>query len=137
MTPPQQPDQQVLTCFLVPRLAEADHLQTVSHHRLCAIDLISTSCKGCCSESQLHNSYKMAYSFGLHPGPDLLQLSVCTAPNIRPEYWLRIYCVWSTSPRTGQLRSEAQQRRIFPTTDSHTASKRMTFKLLPVLNPAW
>jgi len=98
--------QQVLTCSPVSRLAEVDRLQTVSHHRLCAVYLISNPCKGSCCQLQLHKSYEIAYSFDLHPGLDMLQLPVCPAPNIRPEFWLRIYCVWSTSPCTGQLRSE-------------------------------
>ena len=106
MAPSQQPDQRVHICSLVSRLAEADHLQTISHHRLCAVCLISNTGVGCCCGSQLHESYEMAYSFGLHPGPDMLQLSVCTGPITRSEYRLRIHCVWSTSPCSGQLRSE-------------------------------
>ncbi len=102
MTPPQQPYQQVLTCFPVSGLAKVDRRQSVSQHRLCVAYLFSNTCKSSSHQTRCYTSYEGAYSFDLHPGFDVLQLPGCAGPDIRP----RNYCVWPTSPCTCQLRSE-------------------------------
>jgi len=106
MTPPQQSYQQVLTCSPAPRLAEVDLLEVASCHQLCAICQLSATCKKIYSQTQLYTSYGVAYSFDLHPGLAMLQLPVCAASDKRSRFRLRIYCVWSTSPSTCQLRSK-------------------------------
>ena len=82
----EYPNQQELACLPASRPAEADLCIVFRGppSALQIVDPLSETVDLLPSDAELIPYYEVAYSCDVHDGPELLQLPVCSSPNVHP-----------------------------------------------------